>query len=777
MKRNGHKTRGQSLVEVAIAFPVMIMLFAGVVEFGFIINYYLSLVDATREAARTWSGDDPFLADGVTDDDGNFYYQTAYEVQRILDPTLDKAGYKGRKIVLDPTLDDVIVTVYAASYTTAAGDVVESVRNLGPYHLFGDHNVGNYPSMFTTQDILNTRVCGAPNAGILVVEVHYNYHHVLGLPWMTTVIPNPLHLRKTSERGQAIILVAFAIIGMVAMVGLMTDGGIVLIEYARLKRGIDSASIAAAAQFRKGFDANLIKKAGEEFLQFNQSTSEVVISICDPDHSLGTVVAPAPGARHDQSLCFNPPRKLVRITARRHVDFGFMRVVGMNGTDVTATAVGEAASIDMVLVIDTSTSMAYETHDFNGNIGAITPAYPDPSNPQAGNPGDDPEICNAHMGDGPHGADPDLLRRCEPMGKVIDAAVSFVDELFFPYDRVALVATTGQAGILNSGIGSRVPVTVLDFSDNLIDVGQPNAGTPNTEVQDAIHALRVYQPGRCPFPLVYDPNNLTPCLKFRDDNDAAAPTYYRTQICIPRYIGDPSTLKKNPITCGPSNIGGGLYEAGYQYANARQDSFWVTIALFGGPANASNPPGYANGICKESIWVLPGGAGFCRDEDSMPASYTPPAATFTSAVDAYTKTYMASYNWAAVPNTWPAQTRHHFTIDTSTDPDTYVYPPEYDADDFARDGADYVTSPTKGQGATIFSICMGSYCRRYPNIHDPASAELLGRYMAYEAGDSVLPTVTANHGSYYYAENSSDLGGPNGVFAKIAENIFTRISQ
>jgi len=36
-------------VEVAIAFPIFIMLFSGVVEFGFIINTYLSLLDATRD--------------------------------------------------------------------------------------------------------------------------------------------------------------------------------------------------------------------------------------------------------------------------------------------------------------------------------------------------------------------------------------------------------------------------------------------------------------------------------------------------------------------------------------------------------------------------------------------------------------------------------------------------------------------------------------------------------------------------------------------------------
>ena len=186
--RKGKKRKplGQSLVEVAIAFPVLIMLLTGVIEFGFILNFYLSLLDATRDAARLYSGDDPFLADGVTDDN-DFYLQTAYKVQRVLDPVIDDPTYRGRRILLDPANDDVIVTVYGAK-----DNVVTLWRDAGPYHLF---NNGKYQSIFTTQNILDTRVTDAPNAGILLVEIHYNYHHVLNLPWFTAVLPNPLHLQ------------------------------------------------------------------------------------------------------------------------------------------------------------------------------------------------------------------------------------------------------------------------------------------------------------------------------------------------------------------------------------------------------------------------------------------------------------------------------------------------------------------------------------------------------------------------------------------------------
>jgi len=592
-------------------------------------------------------------------------------------------------------------------------------------------------------------------------------------------------IHKTSERGQAIILIAFSIVGLVAIVGLMIDGGIMLIEYARLKRGIDAASIAAASQFRKDFAGEDLVKAGEEFLKFNQADADITIFTCScPPNEPNCV---ADGWHLDAQLC--PPfvgptsRKLVKIAASRRVDFGFIKVVGIDSTTISAVAIGEAASIDMVLVLDTSSSMSYETTGTDAE---------DKADPGTGNPGDDPAVCNAHMGDGPHEDETDLLRRCEPMGKVIDAAVSFVDELFFPYDRVALVATSGQPGVSN--IADREPVTVLDFNDNYTDDGDPATDNLTTDIQTAIRGLKVFQPGACPNPLPekFVSGYPTLCLQYNNEQDPTKAPYYRTQLCLPRYLGYDNAsgvyIKGDTTTCGPSNIGGGLYEAGYQFAFARQDSFWVTIALFGGPANASNPPSYPNGLCPGSennpTWTLAGGSGFCRDEDTMPASYLlnrPTSTWFNGAKDSTPmEEYTDSYDWSTY--NWKNASRHPFTVDT-TDPDNHivVYPANYDADDYARDGADYITSNSIGQGATLFSICMGAFCKSYPNANDPASGELLGRYMALHAGDEydLLGNVSksANHGQYYYAENSDELLGPTGVFARIAENIFTRISQ
>jgi hypothetical protein len=531
-------------------------------------------------------------------------------------------------------------------------------------------------------------------------------------------------IRKFSERGQAIILVAAAIVGLVAIVGLMVDGGILLIEYARLKRGIDAASIAAASQFRKNFDPQDLVKAGEEFLKLNQSNATVTIYTCN-----------VAGTSWDDTLCAannnGIARKLVRVTAEEYVQFGFMRVIGMNGTWISASSVGEAASVDMVLVIDTSSSMAYET---------------DPAgDPLKGEVTENPEDCNALMNDPDH--------RCEPLGKVIDAAIAFVDELFFPYDQVALVSSTGQ-DLASNAIDLRQPTTVLDLNDD------------EAVVKDHIRNLKVFQPARCPMPPEAHTDYLYPCLYFNPG--------YITQSCYAK------NNALSPVTCGPSNIGGGLFEAGYQFANARQDSFWVVIALFGGPANASNTfDDRDRGKCPAGTWTLAGGNGYCRDEDTMPASFTPPAVSdwnITSQRDdffAYSNNYWENFDWSTYTFANDRGTSHSFTVNTSTTPPTYNFGADYDADDWARDGADFVAGD---QGATLFAICMGEYCRSYPNSNDPASAEFLGRYMAEHAGDDLtaIPPVTANHGLYFFAEDSSVVAD---AFLEISKNILTRLSK
>ena len=107
--------RGQSMVEMALAFPILLLVLAGALEVGKYFNDYLTLLDSTREAAR-WEADhdyssvvEPPYAVDANDPknyaahgkcDGDFYRQAACLVfQNIY-------GFR-----YDPAVDDVVVSV------------------------------------------------------------------------------------------------------------------------------------------------------------------------------------------------------------------------------------------------------------------------------------------------------------------------------------------------------------------------------------------------------------------------------------------------------------------------------------------------------------------------------------------------------------------------------------------------------------------------------------------------------------------------------------------
>ena len=146
-------------------------------------------------------------------------------------------------------------------------------------------------------------------------------------------------LRRT-ERGQAIILIAFAFIGLVAMVGLVTDTGILLIEYGKLKRSVDAAAIAAAQEYRpragnEFLDLDRLENAAIGILNLNQvqNLSNVEIHTCEPTDLARPALCNPDPVGHPMAN-----RKLVSVTASSNVVFGFLRVIGINSVTLTASS-------------------------------------------------------------------------------------------------------------------------------------------------------------------------------------------------------------------------------------------------------------------------------------------------------------------------------------------------------------------------------------------------------------------------------------------------------
>jgi hypothetical protein len=239
------KTRsGQSLVEMALALPVMLIMISGLIEFGFALNQYLNTLDAAREGARFVSDLDPLDRDltgtvpGIpTNTDcattGDFYMLAACVANRTMEPVDFFTG-----------TDDVVISVFRV----LSGTVIDRWPNcepslsndcpfdpptfpetMGEWHLFGRGNAcGNgldddgdtfvddgcgaigavgasefcdqntdvtcHPSRLDIATVQSKIDTTAPDSAVVLVEVFYAYPHVLQLPWITPFVPNPLPL-------------------------------------------------------------------------------------------------------------------------------------------------------------------------------------------------------------------------------------------------------------------------------------------------------------------------------------------------------------------------------------------------------------------------------------------------------------------------------------------------------------------------------------------------------------------------------------------------------
>ena len=261
-----------------------------------------------------------------------------------------------------------------------------------------------------------------------------------------------------SQTGQALILLAMAFIGLAAFAGLTIDAGILFSHIGHLRRAVDAASLAAAGQFREGRTAKELSDMALQVIELNglDATSAIAM-VCARE---------APESEYnDSSLCpggENPPpedttesyRKFVRVQAQLPVDFAFLPIVGWSSVTIQANAISEAASVDIVLAIDTSESMA-----FDGGSEFLR----------------DPDNCNP-------------IDDCHPFEEVRDNAKLLVERTYFPYDRVGLVTFDREATL------------ELALED----------GTTEADVLNALDAMQVFSQPPCPgWDLSGDPRGCT----------------------------------------------------------------------------------------------------------------------------------------------------------------------------------------------------------------------------------------------------------------------------
>jgi hypothetical protein len=493
------------------------------------------------------------------------------------------------------------------------------------------------------------------------------------------------------ERGQVLVIVALSVIVLTAIVGLTVDVGLVYLNHAKLRRAVDAAALAATAQFREGYDTDDLQKAALEFLVLN--------GINDPSATVETCKT-NPG---DEVLCpleGKPGRKLVRVHATSVVKLTFMSVLGIHETSVSAAAVSEAASMDVVLVIDTSESMTYAAERDD-------PMY-------------DPSQCN-------------LARDCHPFEEVKAAAAAFVDQLYFPYDRVAVVTFNDSAGK-----DGKADFSFADFDAVTAPNPEDEAAAKRAAVLAAIDRLIVVEPPVCPHPASTDPLQPGPCREYERDADGDIIDLDGNGIGD-NYLGFDCPVfhdTGNPDTCPTTAIGQGLKLAGNEFGNKdtfRQEALWVVILLTDGAANA---PTLA---CPNNTWTNP----YCRD--LSPTS------------------------------------RHCLQDDNESclAAGGVYWPERYDADDYARDMADFVA---EDQHALIFTIGLGDLVKTSVprlRINDPTQKCTEVPYDpvedCYGAGEQLMRyAADVGGGKYYYAPSGNQL---RAIFLDIAQYLATRLTQ
>ena len=193
------RERGQSMVEMALTFPILLLVLAGTVEIGIYYNNYLTLVDATREAAR-FSADNDYL--NVDDIAGcvpgppdpystsrDFYNQASCLVLQNM-----------FGIAFDDTTDDIIVSIF----TVKDGAIIARYPPDPPSVTASTHHktLGNDPqtgwsyclnvkgtgciaaASFFNNAAVQARLAAvttAPDTGLVLVEVYHRHHQFLGL--------------------------------------------------------------------------------------------------------------------------------------------------------------------------------------------------------------------------------------------------------------------------------------------------------------------------------------------------------------------------------------------------------------------------------------------------------------------------------------------------------------------------------------------------------------------------------------------------------------------
>lgn len=221
---------GQSVVELAIAFPVLLLLFVGLIELGLVLRSYLVLVNADREAARYAARAPKFVDENLQDITNPVIAARAVDAAGDLNIDLSDPGGNFTVFIhhfhIDtgqpgdgsdddvrlndvPTVDDCPPPcVHTCSdWWNLYGAAVVPYRE-GPDRASQVNLLNKCQQLFDDNENFNAAMAAQVPPGdvyepspleVVVVELFYDHAQALKVPFFTLIIPDPLPLHIATE--------------------------------------------------------------------------------------------------------------------------------------------------------------------------------------------------------------------------------------------------------------------------------------------------------------------------------------------------------------------------------------------------------------------------------------------------------------------------------------------------------------------------------------------------------------------------------------------------
>jgi len=168
------------------------------------------------------------------------------------------------------------------------------------------------------------------------------------------------------QRGQSLIIVTFAFIGILAFVGLAIDLGWVYVERVRVAQAADAAALAGASELPLEGAAHTRALVYLQENGYDYTADDVRLVIDDqpisgpPEDDASTVIWMESWYSRDGGQLNTADR--IRVRVKQDVFMTFMQFIGFRYVAVEATAEAENISnIDTVIVYDKSGSMEFDT--------------------------------------------------------------------------------------------------------------------------------------------------------------------------------------------------------------------------------------------------------------------------------------------------------------------------------------------------------------------------------------------------------------------------------